>query len=83
MSKNTKKHERGNDGARTWRGIWSSRHGDASQKAKNFKGTLKRLITYLKPYKLQLLCSFNYSHHQHCFFHCQPKNHGKGNNKTL
>ncbi|MFL6556829.1 MAG: hypothetical protein ACJ8MO_12000, partial [Bacillus sp. (in: firmicutes)] len=25
------------------------------QKAKNFKGTLKRLITYLNPYKLQLL----------------------------
>ena len=25
------------------------------QKAKNFKGTLKRLITYLTPYKVQLL----------------------------
>ena len=25
------------------------------EKAKNFKGTLKRLITYLKPYKVQLL----------------------------
>ncbi|MFJ7726312.1 ABC transporter ATP-binding protein [Neobacillus sp. NPDC097160] len=29
--------------------------GMAPQKAKDFKGTLKRLITYLKPYKLQLL----------------------------
>jgi len=28
--------------------------GMAPQKAKDFKGTLKRLITYLKPYKLQL-----------------------------
>ncbi|MFK9093742.1 ABC transporter ATP-binding protein [Bacillus salipaludis] len=29
--------------------------GMAPQKAKDFKGTLKRLITYLNPYKLQLL----------------------------
>ncbi|QCJ42768.1 ABC transporter ATP-binding protein [Bacillus sp. S3] len=29
--------------------------GMPPQKAKNFKGTLKRLITYLKPYKLQLI----------------------------
>ena len=38
---------------RTWRRTPDGM-GMPVEKAKNFKGTLKRLITYLKPYKLQL-----------------------------
>ena len=42
--------------SRTWRRSGPGmRMGMPVEKAKNFKGTLKRLITYLKPYKLQLL----------------------------
>lgn len=47
MSKEARKHSHGPGGGRPGMGM-------PVEKAKNFKGTLKRLITYLQPYKLQL-----------------------------
>ena len=47
MSKEARKHSHGPGGGRPGMGM-------PVEKAKNFKGTLKRLITYLQPYKFQL-----------------------------
>ena len=51
MSRESKKQSFGTRGP----GGGGPRMGMPVEKAKNFKGTLKRLITYLKPYKVQLL----------------------------
>ena len=53
MSRDSKKQSFGQRGSGG--GPPGARMGMPVEKAKNFKGTLKRLITYLKPYKLQLL----------------------------
>ena len=54
MSRESKKQSFGTRGPGRG-GPGGMRMGMPVEKAKNFKGTLKRLITYLKPYKLQLL----------------------------
>lgn len=62
MSRDSKSHNPENEsGARKpgpGGGFGPIGMGMPVQKAKNFKGTLKRLMGYLKPYKLQLLSVF-------------------------
>lgn len=50
-------------------------------KPKDFGGTLRRLMEYLKPHKLQLLAVIFMSIHR--FWHCRPENHGKSHNCTV
>lgn len=53
------------------------------QKAKNFKGSLKRLITYLKPYKLQLLLVLLAAIMSTIFAIVSPKIMGKATTKLF
>ncbi|MEH7076863.1 ABC transporter ATP-binding protein [Neobacillus drentensis] len=53
------------------------------QKAKNFKGTLNRLITYLKPYKLQLLAVLLTAIISTIFAIVSPKIMGKATTKLF
>ncbi|GHH99093.1 ABC transporter ATP-binding protein [Neobacillus kokaensis] len=53
------------------------------QKAKDFKGTLKRLITYLKPYKGQLLAVFITAIISTVFSIVSPKIMGKATTKLF
>ncbi|MFL6559353.1 MAG: hypothetical protein ACJ8MO_24960, partial [Bacillus sp. (in: firmicutes)] len=55
MSKEPKNQESGARKFGPGGGFGPMGMGMPVQKAKNFKGTLNRLISYLKPYKLQLL----------------------------
>ncbi|WML39864.1 ABC transporter ATP-binding protein [Neobacillus sp. OS1-2] len=57
--------------------------GMAPQKAKNFKGTLKRLITYLKPYKIQLFAVLITAIISTVFSIVSPKIMGKATTKMF
>lgn len=53
------------------------------QKAKDFKGTLKRLIGYLKPYKMQLLAVLLTAMISTVFAIVSPKIMGKATTKLF
>ncbi|EKN65484.1 ABC transporter [Neobacillus bataviensis LMG 21833] len=57
--------------------------GMAPQKAKNFKGTLKRLVGYLKPYKLQLIAVLITAIISTVFSIVSPKIMGKATTKLF
>lgn len=52
------------------------------QKAKNFKGTLKRLVSYLKPHKFQLLAVLITAIISTIFSIVSPKIMGKATTKV-
>ncbi|MCM3567715.1 ABC transporter ATP-binding protein [Neobacillus mesonae] len=65
------------------RGFGPHGMGMPVQKAKDFKGTLKRLITYLKPYKGQLLAVFITAVISTVFSIVSPKIMGKATTKLF
>lgn len=75
-SKNQSFGHRGPGGGRPGMGL-------PVQKAKNFKGSLKRLITYLKPYKLQLLLVLLAAIMSTIFAIVSPKIMGKATTKLF
>lgn len=77
MSSNTK-NEKSEQRPGSSRGM-----GMPVPKAKNFKGTLKRLITYLKPYKGQLLAVFITAIISTVFSIVSPKIMGKATTKLF
>ena len=64
-------------------GFGPGRMGMPVQKAKDFKGTLKRLITYLKPYYLQLSAVFVTAIISTVFSIVSPKYMGKATTKLF
>lgn len=66
------------------RGFGGGHHiGMPVQKAKNFKGTLKRLVKYLKPYKLQLAAVFFMAILSTVFSIVSPKIMGKATTRLF
>ena len=85
MSKNGKEQQAEHRGGPQGRGGGFGPHGMGMpiQKAKDFKGTLKRLITYLNPYKGQLLAVFIAAIISTIFSIVSPKIMGKATTKLF
>ncbi|MBL4950692.1 ABC transporter ATP-binding protein [Neobacillus sp. YIM B02564] len=85
MSKNGKEQQAEHRGGPQGRGGGFGPHGMGMpvQKAKDFKGTLKRLITYLNPYKGQLLAVFITAIISTIFSIVSPKIMGKATTKLF
>ena len=47
------------------------------EKAKNFKGTLKRLLSYLKPRQQDFACCVLCCHPEYRLFYCRSKTNGE------
>jgi len=80
MSAERKEHRPGPSGGR---GPLGSHMGMPVQKAKNFKGTLKRLMGYLKPRRLQLFAVFLTAILSTVFSIVSPKILGKATTKLF
>lgn len=65
------------------RGLFGSHAGMPTQKAKDFKGTLKRLMGYLKPHRAQLLAVFLTAVLSTVFSIVSPKILGKATTKLF
>jgi ATP-binding cassette subfamily B protein len=53
------------------------------EKAKNFKGTIRRLIDYLKPYRIAVILTLICAVGSACFTIFTPKNPGQCHNEDI
>ncbi|MED4206415.1 ABC transporter ATP-binding protein [Neobacillus mesonae] len=83
MSQNDKNHRAEHRPGGRGPGFGPPGMGMPVQKAKDFKGTLKRLITYLKPYKGQLIAVFITAIISTVFSIVSPKIMGKATTKLF